>query len=70
MDKREARKEFKSKKTPKGVFAIRCAATQGEEAFAYEVLEILDDDVSALLLKDVLLERQKHWEEKLGAPIA
>ena len=70
MDKREARKEFKSKKTPKGVFAIRCAATQGEEAFAYEVLEILDDDVSTLLLKDVLLERQKHWEEKLGASIA
>jgi len=108
MDKREARKEFKSKKTPKGVFAVRCAATkevwvsasdhldsaqngiwfqlrngihhnkrlqsgwnaQGQEAFAYEVLEILDDDVSTLLLKDVLLERQKHWEEKLGASIA
>jgi hypothetical protein len=108
MDKREARKEFKSRKTPKGIFAIRCAATaevwvsasdhldsarngvwfqlrnglhqnkrlqaewntNGEEAFAYEVLETLDDDVSSLLLKDVLLERQKHWEGKLGASIA
>jgi hypothetical protein len=105
MDKREARKEFKSRKTPKGVFAIRCTATgeawvsgsdhldsarngawfqlrngqhqnkrlqaewtaKGEEAFAYEVLETLDDDVSPLLLKDVLRERQKHWETKLGA---
>jgi hypothetical protein len=105
MDKREARKEFKSRKTPKGIFAIRCAASsevwvsasdhldsarngvwfqlrnglhqhkrlqsewnaKGEEAFAYEVLETLDDDVSPLLLKDVLRERQKHWETKLGA---
>ena len=105
MDKREARKEFKLKKTPKGIFAIRCAATneawvsasdhldsarngiwfqlrnglhqnkrlqaewnaKGEEAFAFEVLETLDDDVSPLLLKDVLQERQKHWERELGA---
>jgi len=108
MDKREARKEFKSKKTPKGIFAIRCAATReiwvsasdhldsaqngvwfqlrngihhnkrlqsewnanGERAFAYEVLETIDDDVSPLLLKDVLLERQKHWEKELGASMA
>jgi len=108
MDKRAARKEFKSRKTPKGVFAIRCAAAgkvwvsasdhldsarngiwfqlrnglhqnkslqaewnaRGEEAFAYEVLETLDDDVSPLVLKDVLLERQRHWEKTLGALIA
>jgi hypothetical protein len=108
MDKREARKEFKSRRTPKGIFAIRCAATsevwvsasdhldsarngvwfqlrnglhqnkrlqsewnaRGEGAFAYEVLETLDDDVSPLLLKDVLLGRQTHWEKKLGALIA
>jgi hypothetical protein len=108
MDKREARKEFKSKKTPKGIFAIRCAATRkiwvsasdhldsaqngvwfqlrngihhnkrlqsewnanGEQAFAYEALETLDDDVSPLLLEEVLLERQKQWEKELGASIA
>lgn len=107
MDKRQARKEFKSRKTPKGIFAIRCAATSevwlgasdhldsaqnglwfqlrnglhqskrlqsewnanGEEAFTYEVLETLDDDVSPLLLKDLLRERQKHWEKKLGASV-
>ncbi|MGA2592380.1 MAG: GIY-YIG nuclease family protein [Bryobacteraceae bacterium] len=27
VDKREARKDFKSKITPKGVFAVRCAAS-------------------------------------------
>jgi hypothetical protein len=108
MDKRAARKEFKSRKTPKGVFAIRCTAAckvwvsasdhldsarngvwfqlrnglhqnrslqaewnaRGEEAFAYEVLETLDDDVSPLVLKDVLLERQTDWQRKLGASIA
>lgn len=105
MDKRAARKEFKLRKTPKGIFAIRCAATSvvwvsasdhldsarngvwfqlrnglhqnkrlqsewnanGEEAFAFEVLETLDDDISPLLLKDVLRERQKHWENELRA---
>ena len=105
MDKRAARKEFKLRKTPKGIFAIRCAATseawvsasdhldsarngvwfqlrnglhqnkrlqaewnaKGEEAFTFEVLETLDDDVSPLLLKDVLRERQQHWENELRA---
>ena len=27
MDKREARREFKAKKTPKGIFAVRCEAS-------------------------------------------
>ena len=27
MDKRAARKEYKSRKTPKGIFAVRCKAT-------------------------------------------
>ena len=105
MDRREARKEFKSRKTPKGIFAIRCAVTgevwvsasdhldsarngvwfqlrnglhqnkrlqaewnaKGEEAFAFEVLDTLDDDVLPLAVKDVLRERQKHWEKELGA---
>jgi hypothetical protein len=105
MDKREARKECKSKTTPKGIFAVRCKATgdawvgaskhldtqvnriwfelrggrhrnkgmqdawnaHGEEAFAYEVLETLKDDVASLLLRDLLKERRKHWVQTLGA---
>jgi hypothetical protein len=107
MDKREARKEFKTRITPKGVFSIRCTVsgevwvsasdhlnseqngswfllrgglhhnkslqaawnTHGEGAFEYGILENLDEDVLPLLLKDVLRERQKHWETKLGASI-
>lgn len=105
VDKREARKEFKSKTTPKGIFAVRCTVSgevwaggsdhlnsaqnslwfqlrnglyqnkrlqsewnaHGEGAFAFEILETLDEDVSPLLLRDLLRERQKHWETKLGA---
>src|SRR5271169_4662406 len=99
MDKRQARREYKERKTPKGIFAIRRAGSsevwvgasthldserngiwfqlrlgqhqnkslqaewnvKGEEAFSYEILETLDDDVLPLALKDVLRERQKHW---------
>jgi hypothetical protein len=105
MDKRAARSEYKSKKTPKGIFAVRCQAAgeawvgasnhldsqvnqiwfelrsglhrnkpmqatwnaHGEAAFAYEILETLDDDVPPLLLKDLLDERRKHWERAVGA---
>ena len=105
MDKRQARREYKERKTPRGIFAIRCAATgeawvsasthldserngiwfqlrlglhqnkrlqtawnaTGEEAFKYEILETLEDDVLPLAIKDVLRERQKHWEKELGA---
>jgi hypothetical protein len=100
MDKRAARNAYKSQKTPKGIFAVRCIATgdvwigssnhldsqvngtwfelraglhrnkpmqavwnaHGEAAFAYEILETLDDDVPPLLLRDLLEERRKHWE--------
>jgi len=105
MDKRQARKEYKERKTPKGIFAIRCAGAsevwvgasthldserngiwfqlrlgqhqnkrlqaewnaKGEEAFTYEVLETLDDDVVPLAIKDELRERQKHWVKELRA---
>jgi len=105
MDKRQARREYKERKTPKGIFAICCAGTsdvwvgasthldserngiwfqlrlgqhqnkrlqaewkaKGEEAFTYEVLETLDDDVLPIAIKDALSERQKHWEKELGA---
>ena len=104
MDKRQARKAFKSKQTPRGIFAIRCRASEqtwlgssthldseqnrawfelchgmyrnprmqaawnahGETAFAYEILETFDDDLSPLLLKDAFAERLKHWEGALG----
>jgi hypothetical protein len=104
MDQRAARQEYKSKKTPKGIFAVRSHSTgaawvdssthldshrnriwfelraglhrnkqmqaawnaHGEAAFAYEVLETFDDDVSPLLLRDLLEERRKHWERVLA----
>jgi hypothetical protein len=34
----------------------------GEAAFAYEILETLDDDTAPLLLRDLLEERRQHWE--------
>ena len=105
MDRKALRREFKEKKTPKGVFAVCCTPTaqvwvggsthldsektslwfqlrngphlnvrlgeawmsQGEEAFSFDVLEILDEDVSPLALKDLLKERVAFWTEKLGA---
>jgi hypothetical protein len=39
----------------------------GEQAFQYEVLEKLDDDVSALRVGDVLKERSSHWLAQLRA---
>ena len=107
MDRREARKAYKSKKTPTGIFAIRCKASgeawvgasdhldsarngvwfqlrnglhrepqlqaawsaHGEAAFEYEILEKFDEDVSPLLLGDLLHRRQKHWASALGAAL-
>lgn len=40
----------------------------GEDAFRYEVLERLDDDVPALLVWDVLKERKQRWMTRLNAP--
>ena len=105
MDRREARRQFKEKKTEKGVFAIRCVPSSevwvgsfanldaartgtwfmlrngthhnktmqaawskhGEAAFEYEVLEKLNEDLSPLLLRDTLHDRQKYWKNQLGA---
>ena len=39
----------------------------GEEAFEYEILERLDDDVNPLAIKDLLNERKSEWAERLGA---
>jgi hypothetical protein len=39
----------------------------GEQAFEYEVLEKLDDDVSPLAEADALKEKKGQWMEKLAA---
>ena len=39
----------------------------GEQAFQYEVLEKLDDDVAARRVSDVLKERKSHWLGQLRA---
>ncbi len=103
--RKEAVNAFKMRKTPRGVFAVRCAATgqawvnssmnldaarngiwfflrngyhqnkelqaewnaRGAEAFQFEVLEKLDDDVSPLALSDLLKEKKRHWTAQLGA---
>ncbi|MFN7996020.1 MAG: GIY-YIG nuclease family protein [Bryobacteraceae bacterium] len=41
----------------------------GEPAFAYEVLERLAEDISPLLIRDTLRDRQKHWQQELGAAL-
>jgi len=40
---------------------------QGEQAFTYEILETVGDDVSPLALNDLLKEKKLAWKEKLGA---
>ena len=41
----------------------------GEAAFEYEILETLKDDISPVLIKDALAERQKHWISELKAAL-
>jgi hypothetical protein len=105
IDKKKAAEDFKNRKVPRGIFAVRCKETggtwvdsspnldaarngtwfglraggfrdkslqaewnaHGEDAFEFEVLEILPDDVAAMNLRDVLKERKRLWAEKLGA---
>ena len=38
----------------------------GEEAFRYEVLEKLDEDVSALEVSDLLKQKTTYWMERLN----
>ena len=40
---------------------------QGESAFEYEVLEMLEDDVPTLSVSDLLKEKRNHWIAQLGA---
>jgi hypothetical protein len=102
VNRKEAAKEFKARKVPKGIFAIRCRTTEavwvdsspnldaarngawfqlrsglhrdkrlqeewntrGEEAFEFEVLETLHQDVSAVNLLDILRDKKQKWVRK------
>lgn len=39
----------------------------GEEAFTFEILEKLDDDVAQMSIRDLLKERKLHWLQQVGA---
>ena len=105
VDRKEAARQCKERKIPRGIFAIRRKATgeawvdaspnlgaarngtwfqlrgglhmdkklqaewnaHGEDAFEFEVLETLDDDVPALNVRDVLQEKKRQWIAQLGA---
>jgi hypothetical protein len=105
MNKKEAIREFKERKTPRGIFAIRCVGpdrvwvgasrnlnaakngywfglrtgnhqdkslqaewkARGEEAFSYDVLETVDEDVHPMELADLLKSKQVEWILRLGA---
>jgi hypothetical protein len=105
LRKKEAIKEYKARKIPRGIFVVRCTATgrawvgsspnleaarnglwftldlgnhpnkslqaewnaKGGEAFEYEILEKLDDDVSPLALNDLLQEKKRQWAGELHA---
>ncbi|MBZ5600867.1 MAG: GIY-YIG nuclease family protein [Acidobacteriia bacterium] len=42
-------------------------AAHGRDAFTFEVLEKLDEDVSQLFLRDLLKEKKLHWVNRLSA---
>jgi hypothetical protein len=39
----------------------------GRDAFTFEILEQLDDDVTPMALRDLLKEKKLHWLERLTA---
>jgi len=41
--------------------------THGEEAFQYEIIEKLDEDLPAIGVSDVLKEKKRDWVAQLGA---
>jgi hypothetical protein len=97
---------YKERRTPRGIFAVRCGATgnvwvdsamdlqaaknrtlaglrlgdafmektiaedyraHGPDAFTFEILETLSDDVPPVALRDLLKERKLHWVAQLAA---
>ena len=105
VDRKKAIREYKERKIPRGVFAVRCTATgqawvdstpdlraaqnsvffmlrtgsnrnpallaewntHGEQAFQFEILETLDDDVLPMAMRDLLKEKKSHWMGQLNA---
>jgi hypothetical protein len=104
--RKAAIRAFKERKTPRGIFAVRCHVTggvwvgsamdlaamenrtwsalrfgdaqmdksivlefskHGREAFTYEILEELDQDVMPMAMRDLLKERKLHWQAQLRA---
>ena len=41
--------------------------SHGADAFQFEILQQLDEDVAELAVKDVLKERKRHWVAQLAA---
>ena len=41
----------------------------GEAAFEFEILETLEEDVSPMVLRDVLTERKRHWAGERNARV-
>jgi hypothetical protein len=39
----------------------------GADAFQFEILETMADDLAPMTLRDSLRDRQKHWMKELGA---
>ena len=39
----------------------------GEQAFQYQILEELEDDLSPLAITDLLQEKKRHWTAQLNA---
>jgi hypothetical protein len=42
-------------------------ATHGRDAFTFEILEKLDDDLIPMEVRDQLKERKLHWKAQLSA---
>lgn len=42
--------------------------TYGEDTFSYEVLEELEEDVSALRVRDILRQKKQEWAVRERAP--
>jgi hypothetical protein len=105
--RRQIADEFKERKVPRGIYAIRCSITgdawvgssnnlnavknsqwfqlrngvhrnlslqatwkhHTEEAFLLEILEQFDEDISPLLLNDLLTTKKKEWAGTLRAKV-
>jgi hypothetical protein len=105
IKRKEAIREYKERKTSRGIFSVRCAATDetwvdsapnldavqnriwfslrhgnhsnkrmqaawnehDEQSFQFQIVEKFDEDVSALMLGDLLKKRKHYWMTQLNA---